>query len=237
MIQFRPALWMSILLVLALAILCSLGVWQVKRLHWKNDLIAKLHAAQNAPAEHIVDVLMATDDPQWRRVSLRGKYVADLPPRRLFRTQNGITGFRYLQAFGLDNGRYIYVDRGFSPKGKAVTLPPVSPGAVVGFLHPAEHKTWLSPAPEMDKNIWYWRDITAMAAGQVDVALLHTKYVVDLEKNAEEGNWPKAVGAPNDPVNNHLDYALTWFGLALSLFVIYLIWHVQNGRLTRRGRT
>lgn len=235
MLYFRPAFWMSILLVPSLLLLIWLGLWQVQRLQWKTDLIATLATAQAAPA---IKLPKTIPDINWTKVQISGAFVQPPQQRRLFTTHNGAAGYRYLGLFVTNDQRLLVVDRGFAPT--AITPPPPDgeQRTLTGFLHPAGQKGSMTPAPEPDKNIWYWRDLETMFADVLPTQNFITSYVLDMAPPAQGApdSWPRALGAPPDPVNNHLDYALTWFGLAFALIGVYLVWHHKNDRLRWRKK-
>jgi surfeit locus 1 family protein len=185
----------------------------------------------------LAEVLQTRDHPEYAKVKMQGQYVSDAPVRRLFRSFNGVSGFRYLQLFEASDGTLIFVDRGFAPRDQAISSTPSEDVSLQGYLHPANRKGWLTPAPELENNIWYWRDTKAMAPKDIDTERFNDAFVIDLEVSDSTAKWPIAVGSPEDPVNNHFDYALTWFGLALALLVIYLVWHGKNGRLRLHKRS
>ncbi|PHR60576.1 MAG: hypothetical protein COA47_07385 [Robiginitomaculum sp.] len=235
MLYFRPTRGMSLALIPALLILLWLGFWQVQRLHWKNDLIAKMDAGSAQAARPFTELQnqkgQLPDDLAWQQVQVRGTFVADVPMRRLYTIYEGVVGYRYLTLLAIDGAPVLFVDRGFAPIGQAPT--PIPTGAVIakGFLHPAGVTGWMSPEPDQEKNLWYWRDIKKMLPDHLAAPRFISNFVIDLAATDEVSVWPRPVGAPQRPPNNHLDYALTWFGLAISLLGVYLVWHWKNGFL------
>ncbi len=237
MIFFRPALWMSIFLLLSLAILGSLGTWQLQRLQWKQDLIAKLNASNSAPAVAIAslydDKTNIDQNAAWKKVIVSGQYLADFDARKLYGLRDGKPGFYPIRLFKPDTGPVFFVVRGFVPDREAKNFapPPSEKVLLQGLLRPVGERRRMVPSPDIEHGLWFWRDLPAMAEDLGFAEKFETRFTLDLIASDSNSPWPMPTGAPPTPVNNHLDYALTWFGLALVLLIIYLLWHRQNGRL------
>ncbi|MBL4596365.1 MAG: SURF1 family protein [Robiginitomaculum sp.] len=235
MLYFRPAFWMSVVMVPSLLILSWLGVWQVQRLHWKNELTATLEAGQLAPPAPLSRLLAEPNEPAWRQAIVEGAFVQPTMVRRVFTTKDGAAGYRHLTLFDAGSDGLLFVDLGFAPEAVTPGSPPVGALTVTGFLRPAGEKGWMTLPPEPAKNIWYWRDTVLMLGPNLTGQPFVADFVLDASQPIGSEPWPVVVGAPPKPVNNHLDYALTWFGLALGLIGVYLVWHHNNDRL-RFGR-
>ena len=103
-----------------------------------------------------------------------------------------------------------------------------------GLLRHADEQTMFVPDNDPGRNIWYWRDIDAMAATLgADAPRVH-KYVVDAEAEpAPPGGWPKGGVTRLELPNRHLEYALTWYGLAGTLVAVFIAFVVTRWRQTR----
>lgn len=232
MIQFRPALWMSIALILSLMILVGLGNWQLQRLNWKNELIAQLQRSQEMPA-NVLGANNISTKMAWKKLAVTGRYRLDDPVLRMFGIVDGVPGYRLMRVFDTNSGRTLFVVRGFIPEAvdAKTALPPGGVTDLTGLVRPVGEANWLTPVADETAGIWYWRDLEGMAAKLGLHDSFQSDFTLDLIKPDTTTHWPKPVGVPPPPINNHLDYALTWFGLALVLLVIYLVWHAKNGRL------
>src|ERR1700761_115844 len=120
--SFRPMLVPTLWFVPAFAILISLGVWQIERLHWKLDLIAKIHAGLSAPPVALRDVLPFTDvahvdAADYRRVHVHGAFANDQEVRFFTTGDQGLPVYHIVTPFDLDDGNTLIVDRGFVPVG------------------------------------------------------------------------------------------------------------------------
>jgi surfeit locus 1 family protein len=217
------------------ALFVGLGVWQVKRLAWKEALIARVDAGLHAPPEG-VDSLPAglamaqARGMEYRRLWLRGTWLAAQSTLVAGPSSMG-TGYWALTPLRLANGRIIYVNRGFVPMGTTsaavIASTPPGPADVVGLLRVSEPGgSFLRPnRPEAD--LWTSRDIAALAARHHLAA--ETGWFVDAQsvgpiaKEALARQPVAGLTVVSFP-NNHLGYAITWFTLALlSLGAIALV--------------
>lgn len=221
----RPPVLLSVLALLAFTLLIGLGVWQVKRLKWKTDLLHRIALLQTAPPQPLDRVLKQADF-NFTRVQLDCPEVETTPVLRLFSYYQGLAGYRLVTACALSAGPYgsILVDRGFVAMPGAEAPRPI-PGAsisqpVVGVLRAPEPKALITAANEPARNLWYWRDLKAMARA------LHADRPAPaflmLESPAPPSGEPRPAPVPLNIPNNHLGYAITWFGLAAALVGVYL---------------
>jgi surfeit locus 1 family protein len=147
------------------------------------------------------------------------------PRLELHAIEDGVLGRRWISACPLEGGPYpaILVDLGFVPQGASPALEPGGVRAVVGFLRAEEPPTRFSPSPSPDqtgRTVWYRRDVAGMSAalGVRDPAPVFLM----LESPAPAGGLPRPAPLPARISNNHLGYAITWFGLAAALVGVYL---------------
>ena len=210
--------WLLIALVVpALALLIALGVWQSQRLVWKSDLIARAEAAAAMPPRPLVEVLAASD-PEFRKALVLCRGLPTAPFVELRSIQEGQPGFRLISACVPESiGQIFLVDRGFVPES-AADRPRVAPSTLPLSLTVELRRTptqgGMTPAPE--GRVFYGRDNGAMAeALGVGVPSGFTLYALVTPNPEIEALIASAPPAAFS--NNHLGYALTWFGLALAL--------------------
>ena len=223
--RFRPRLWPTVATLAGLLILLSLGTWQLQRLAWKRDLIARAEAQLAAPAVALdPDEGSALD---YRRVSATGTYLHDRAFAFGFSAEDGRPGGRLVTPFQLADGRIVLVDRGWLPED---LLPPQVPGGLdpqgeVALEGIARWRGdvgagWFALEDSPDQRRWYNWNVPAMAQA-LGVPLEPVEIV--LERSEGPAGLPKAepvsVAFPND----HLSYAMTWYGLALVLVAIYIL--------------
>ncbi len=166
MIRFRPYPGLTVAALLGIALLVSLGVWQLQRLTWKTALIAAADTRAHGPPVPIAD-LMATPpaEAEYAHAAARGTY---LPGEAyLFAVlEDGRIGYQALAPFRLDDGRAILVDRGFVPQaGKTPAThaaPPPGEVEVIGLVREAHDRGLFLPKPDLRARVWYGRDPAAM---------------------------------------------------------------------------
>ena len=221
-----------IAVILGVAILLSLGVWQVKRLAWKEDLLARIAALQLAPPEPLDVVLHRLAGPlagergqvDFVRVQADCPTVQQTPVIHLYALLDGVLGDRLITACPIAAGPYrsILVDRGFVAEERVGHVAPGAPIStpVVGVLRRPEPHSWLTPVNPPDPAEWRSRDLPAMAA--MLRAPAAAPVFLMLERPAAPPPGPVPAAIPTDIPNNHLGYALTWFGLAAGLVGVYV---------------
>ena len=224
----RPAVLSGAIVLIAFCILCALGVWQVQRLKWKTGLLHRIEALRTAPAEPAEAVLRRIGDRldvNFVRVILACPELERTPSLRLYGVVDGQPGYRFITACPVASPPYrtLLVDRGFIPIDQAsAPLAAGRPleGPITGVLRRPDARSFVTPSNQPRKNLWYWRDITGMA--QALHAEAPAPVMLMLESPAPESGLPKPAPVPANIPNNHLGYAITWFGLAAALVGVYL---------------
>ncbi len=210
--------------ITGIAILLYLGFWQVRRMHWKNNMFAQIEARVAAPPV----ALPATPDPITdNRLSVRVTAQIGFDEAHvLTSSKRGDPGFRVIvPALTKPDGRRILIDMGFIPEAQKHTVRKPQTVTVVGnLLWPNETDSY-TPDPNMEKNIWFARDAVKMAAH------FDTEPFLVVARIIEKGNYgtrPQPVGF--DIPNNHKEYAITWFSLALVWFgmTLYLLYRIKQ---------
>jgi surfeit locus 1 family protein len=235
MLHFRPYPGFTIAAAILFAILCGLGVWQVQRLHWKLGLIATMNSHLAAAPIPLAQALtLPADAAQYRRVRLNGRF-AHAKESYLFTTgAGGDAVYHVLTPFTTDDGRTLIVDRGLVTKEH---LDPATRAAgnvggetkITGVWRTPDRAGLFTPPPDVAHRIWYIRDIAAIAA--LDRATLAAPVVIEADATPNPGGWPRGGQTVVDLPNNHLSYAVTWFGLAFCLLGVWLAYHISKGRL------
>ena len=219
----------ALLLLLALAILLSLGTWQVQRLFWKEALIADIAARGKAPpatVSAIEAMQRAGEDVDYRTLSASGTFLHD-KERHFFATFQGRTGFYVYTPLALADGRFLFVNRGFVPyDNKAPETRPAGqvPGEVtVTGLSRArldQKPSVMVPENDLAKNLFYWKDLDAMARTTELPADRVLPFFLDADATPIPGGMPEGGVTQIVMPNSHLEYAVTWYGLALALVVV-----------------
>ena len=231
---FRPTLISSLVAGFALAILLGLGFWQLDRLAWKTALIEEIAARAEGPAI----ALPAEVDPaalEFSRVRLTGGFLPLPDLHSGYRNLDKRLGLQLYSAYRQDDGREIIVQRGWVPQrmeapDAAGRAAPTGPFALEVILLRDGWKglSFLRPANDPEKNVWLYVDSAAMAAARGLENPVTGLYAVALPGQLP-GDYPIARRPGLELVNNHLEYAITWFSLAAILVVIFVIYHRRRG--------
>jgi len=238
---FRPLIIPTILTLIMLPILITLGVWQLQRLEWKEDLIAKVAARQNldpVPLDRALDEAEDLDALDYRPVTVTGFYDHE---RELhvfaYRSELGV-GYWIFTPLVRDDGTMVLVNRGFVPERlkSAVQRPEsLTEGTVTveGLARLYEEPGLVPPADDPEDNVYFTRirERFLFALGLPDLAPVY----VEAAAGQGESLYPKGGQTQIDFPNNHFSYALTWFGFAVILVAVYLMFHLQQGRLRFGG--
>jgi surfeit locus 1 family protein len=226
--EFRPRLAPT-LITLPLVLLClGLGAWQVQRLHWKEGLIAQRQAASAAPPVTPPQDLADARSLEWRRVAAAGVLLNDKETLVHTIGPEGGAGFDVLTPLRQQDGSIVFIDRGFVPTALADPAlrsagEPRGEARVVGILRlsPAAKPSWFVPDNDPPHHSWFWVDLTAIAAaGRISDS---TPYYIVADASPNPGGWPRGGQALPPLSNHHLQYALTWFSLAVAGVVIYVL--------------
>ena len=212
-------------------VLIWLGLWQVQRLEWKLGLVERMEERLDAPALDISDQQLNAAD-EYRRYSVTGQFLSGTEFHWLTTSDEFGVGYQVFAPFQLADGRRVIINRGYIPvalKDPTTRTPPRSVETFEVIARIPQAPGALDAENDVAANIWFTRDIAAMIAlaGEENYIPLY------LERDGEVSAdvWPKPGAAQAKLVNNHLDYALTWFGLAIVLLAIYLAFHKSQGRI------
>lgn len=201
-------------------VLAGLGLWQLQRLAWKTDLIARVDArvaAAAVPAPGPAEWAgLSAENAEYRPVTVTGEYAPDSDVLVQAVTERG-PGFWVMTPFSTDEGWTLLVNRGFVAGDRRDDRPlPEAPQTVTGLLRLSQPGGAFLRANDPAAGRWYSRDTQAIAAslGLTGVA----PYFIDADR-AGEG---QPVGGLTVIVfrNSHLTYALTWFAMAGGLVVL-----------------
>lgn len=226
-----------IALVVALAAACAgfvaLGLWQVQRMQWKDALIARVEARVEAapapipPRERWPSVTAASDE--YRRVRLSGEFVPDAEVRTQAVTELG-GGSWVLTAMRLEDGSFVFVNRGFVPQG-AEPAPASSDTAIVtGLLRISEPDGGFLRRNDAAANRWYSRDVAAIGRSLDLPPAATAPFFVDAAAMPSSHAWPRAGMTVVRFRDHHLQYALTWFALAvLTAWAGLKLWRIERG--------
>ena len=223
-----------------LAVLLGLGTWQMERKAWKEKLIATLTQRAAAPPVALPPPdqwsSLTAENSEFLRVRLRADFRPDdalvYTSGSALRDDVKSPGHFVFAAGRLGGGQHVVVNRGYV---KERSYPAQSgPADIVGYLRWPEPPSWFVADRDAKADVWYVRDHRAVARVRVwdNVA----PFYVEQEAPVPPGGVPHPASLrPNLP-NHHLQYALTWYGLALVLVIVFAAWAADRRR-QRSGKT
>jgi len=228
--------------IAGIAILVGLGVWQLDRKVWKENLIAAMttrlsrEPADLPPRDRWDHVLAEREE--FARVGfpaefLPGEEALVYSAGSAFRPDVQGPGYFVFAPARLAGGSIVIINRGFVPldrKDPASRADGAPHGSVdiVGIVRWPEARGLFTPADDPQNNVWYLRDIKAMAAAKKWSTA--APFYIEQESPVPPGGWPKPGKLQVNLPDNHLQYAITWFGLALALAGVYLVWIIRRLR-------
>jgi surfeit locus 1 family protein len=231
-------IWPSLSALVAFVLLLGLGTWQVERKHWKENLLAKIAArvaADPVPLERAMAEMRAGGDVEYTHVSGVGRFLHDKERYLYAPTPTGL-GWHVLTPLEIRPDRVVWVNRGLVPDAsKTPSARPAGqiPGetTVAGVLRLQPQKTLFTPENDAARNIWYWADIPALSRSALPAGVTALPVTIEADANpAPPGGLPKGGVTRITLPNRHLEYAVTWYGLALTLIGVYLAFAINRLR-------
>lgn len=228
-LRVRPALTLCAALVMGA--LVSLGMWQLHRLEWKRDLIAQVEARASAAPIPFADAVRLAETGQameYAPVTIEGRLRPDRQAR-VFGTFEGAPGAYMFVPVETASAGAVYVNFGFTPQER---LNGVAIGdeteTITGLLRyaerPAPPASWFQQSGKSVDGLWFVRDPAAFA---VEAGIEAQGYYIDSFAVAGR-DWPRGGTTRLAFANRHLEYALTWFGLAATLAGMWLVFSLQK---------
>jgi surfeit locus 1 family protein len=240
----RRRSWTGLLVpaLLVFVVLVGLGTWQLQRKTWKEGLIATLNAQLAVPPMALpLRAAWASLDQQnneYRRVTLtvafdNTKEAFVFAATSAFRPDVSSPGYWVFTPGRLADGGIVMINRGFVPESRQdpKSRPEgqiTGPLQIVGAMRWPDARHWFTPSDEPAHNLWFSRDPQTIAAAK-DIAPVAPFYV-EQESPAPPGGWPQPGKLVVELPDNHLQYALTWYGLAIVLAVIFGTWAFGSAR-------
>jgi|HubBroStandDraft_2_1064218.scaffolds.fasta_scaffold68388_2 surfeit locus 1 family protein len=249
--QRRARSWVGLLVpaILAFATLISLGVWQLQRKAWKEGLIASLTELlgtepQMLPAAAAWPQLDQARD-EYRRFTFSAVFdnsreALVFAAASAFRPDVADAGPGYwvLTPARLADGSIVIVNRGFVPDGRKDPKTRLEgevsgPVDITGAMRWPDGRHWFTPSDDSAHNLWFVRDPAAIAAAKgLDTV---APFYVEQEVPVPPGGLPQPGKLVVNLPDNHLQYALTWFGLAAVLAGVFISWAFTSPARGRDG--
>jgi surfeit locus 1 family protein len=203
-------------------ILLALGTWQVHRLHWKEAILAQIARAEAAPA-----VPLTGNPGPFTKVSVIGRLRNDLAASYGADVRDTVTGPQLgtylIVPLERANEPTLLVDRGWVPaRPNGPINEPHGTVSIPGYIHPADHAGTFSARDDPATRTFYTLDPTTIGAA-LGLKSVAPFILIALGPPSAEHYPEPATHLPRPP-NNHFIYAVTWYGLALALVVMFFVW-------------
>lgn len=229
--RFRPSISLTVATVATLAVLIGLGSWQLERRAWKLELVEAVEARMTEKAVTLPPAAIAPEAWRFRRVLVTGRFDHRGEAHLVSHAEGGRIGYRVLTPLVRSGGGVVMVDRGWVPeelKDPALRAKGLLAGevTVTGIARVAAEQGWFVPDNDPAANIWFFTDLAAMGAA----AGYETVQPVYVVAETAPVTWPRAERPELSLRNEHLQYAMTWYGLAVVLAVIYFLLGLRRGR-------
>lgn len=207
-----------IFVFLTFCLTMSLGIWQIQRLSWKQELIEKLE--KNLELEALTSIQINNlDEQEFRVLREKGYYDFTHEMEVLHQTYNGKLGTYAITPFKANSGKVFLVNRGWTEYEHKHTNPQ-GEVEVFGVIRKSPRQGNFALQNEPQKNLWYNIDLEQMSkvAGGTE-----TDFYIELKSESDESpkNYPYPLPKKIQVYNEHVQYIITWFGISIALLVIY----------------
>ena len=244
MFKLRPIFWPTAMMLPIVVFALGLSVWQMERREWKLGILNRI-AENQAAAPMPFDELIKGDPLRWEygRVRIAGTLLNDKEYYLAARSLKDDVGIQVITPLRTDDGTIVLFDRGFVPSAKKdpknrAAGQPSGRVELIGIVRRNQVKRYFAPDNDPAKNFWFHVDVPLMrkeAGGKPDPVL--DTFFLEADATPNPGGLPIGGQTRLDIPNDHLQYAITWFLIAMAGIGVYLAYHWENGRLTVNGRT
>ena len=209
----------SVFIIFFIFVFISLGTWQIIRLNWKNNLILEIeYSLKNPPVE-----LSKSNEENFLKIKTSGAIDFEKQIYLYNLNDSGTPGFEVINPILIGNENYL-INRGWIPFEKKNT-PEINifdQNNIIGTLKTQGRKNIFKPDNDIKENYWFSlnrEDILKFTGKKF------SKYIIYLDGNYQ---LPKPKKITANISNNHKKYAMTWFSLAISIFLLYLYFRKKN---------
>jgi surfeit locus 1 family protein len=215
----------------------ALGNWQVQRLQWKNELIAERQARREAPPLAALPERFDPAQHEFRKLRVTGRFLHEKEIHLAALTPRGNHGFHIITPLQLNRGGTVFVNRGWVPRDRKESSSRSagqieSEASVAGYIRVPQPLTWAQRLSniknDFKKNVWLYLDLREMArfTGLTDAK----PFVLEAGPEENRGGFPVGGVTRFEIPNDHLQYAITWYSMAIIGIVIYLLFHRRRAR-------
>jgi surfeit locus 1 family protein len=228
--RFRPTLWPTVVTAIVIAILLTLGVWQLNRMAWKDGLISALNERRSLAPVELPTQIDDAEAWRYRNVSVTGTFRHENEIHIIAYSAEAKQGYQIVTPMVRADGSTVLVNRGWVPleardgKDRPESLV-TGTVTVTGMARPGWPQGYFVPDNSPATNTWFWGDLPAMAkAAQAPDAL---PLFVEADKTPNPGGLPIGGQSVINLRNDHLQYAITWFALSIGVFGVYFAYHFR----------
>lgn len=234
----------AIATLIAFAILVALGTWQMQRLAWKEHLLAQISERTTATPQGLDEALASRpEDPEYLHVTATGRFLHDKEQYLWSPDPAAGPGYHVYTPLLLPAGDVLWVNRGYVPdaqKAPETRTEGQLAGdvTVTGLLRKPAVPTTFTPDNESYKRVYYWRSLDDMQAAAFGAEGPRPRpYFVEADASpAVPGGLPRGGVTMVTLPNRHLEYALTWYGLAGTLLAVYAAFAITRLKLSSAAR-
>lgn len=239
-LRHAKLIWPTLAALAALVVLIGLGTWQLERKRWKEDLLAKIATrveADPVPLARAAQVARSGGDVEYLHATATGRFLHDKERYLYAPTTTGL-GWHVYTPLEIAPGAVVWVNRGLvreASKAPGTRAAGQVAGAteVKGVVRGPARITLFTPQNDTAGNLWYWPDIPALTASAFPPGSGITALPFTIDADARPpppGGLPKGGVTRIALSNRHLEYAVTWYGLALTLIGVYLAFAISRVR-------
>jgi surfeit locus 1 family protein len=226
--------------LVSITIFAALGTWQLERKAWKEALIASLERRLSAPLAELPPAAewggLDRGAAEFRRVRFTARF-EPVEPALVYAAGSALRpdvkgpGYFIFAPAQTSGGRVVVINRGFVPGHRGDALrhaAPLDAAEVSGALRWPERGSWFVKDHDPGEGTWFVRDQIAMAArnGWGTVA----PFYVEMDAPPPPGGLPRVGTLKVNLRNEHLQYAVTWYGLATAVAVMFALWLASRRR-------
>ena len=209
----------SVFIIFFIFVFIALGSWQIVRLNWKNNLILEIENSLNNPP---VELTQSAKE-NYLKIKTSGKIDFDKQIYLYNLNENGTPGFEVINPITIDNENFL-INRGWIPFEKKDTkeIDLFDENKIIGTLKLQGRKNIFKPDNDLEENYWFSlnrEDILKFTGKEF------SEYIIYLNGNYQ---FPQPKKITANISNNHKKYAITWFSLAISIFLLYLYFRKKN---------
>ena len=237
-VNARNLLWPGAMTAAMLIVLVGLGSWQVKRLFWKEALLAQITNAELAAPVPLAELQTRAAPSPFMKVSVTGTWLTNemaLYGAEVRDIASGpVMGAQLIEPIREADGTVILVDRGWVPESRPAPLDQPSDRVTVsGYVRFGDRPGWFSATDDVAARRFFTLDPKAIgdAIGEPNIRpFVLVALGAGSGSDAIVNHWPAPARHLPQPPNNHLSYIITWYGLAIVLLAIFIIWARKGSR-------